>query len=151
MTNASLKNIFRSYIPTKKLWGKIWILNNTKTKKYYMFMFGEKWKILRIFFSKYFFRKIIKFWSFLGFWKFQWYFFLSFLVFHPKKIFSASEIYFCFLKKILDLIRSLHRSKIIKVGPPPQKRPFLGGGPKFICDLFQKFFNMSFKFKFVAF
>ena len=73
-------------------------------------------------------------------------FFLSFLVFHQKNNFSPSEIYFCSLKNIWGPIRPLHRSKIIKVVPPPpkKKRSFLGGGgTKFMCDLFQKIFNMK--------
>ena len=79
------------------------------------------------FFFKIFFSKNHQILVFFGILKISMVFFLSVLVFHPKIFFSASEIYFCFLKKILDLIRSLHRSKIIKVGPPPKKGRFWGG------------------------
>ena len=113
-----------------------------------MFMFGEKWKILRMFvFLKYFYRKIIKLWNFENF---NGIFFCHFWFFIQKFFFRHQKYTFVFSKKNLDLIRPLHCSKIIKVALPAQKGRFFlfffflwGGGAKFICHLFQKFFNMK--------
>ena len=54
-----------------------------------------------------YFLKMLKFDPFLGFPNFQNQFFLSFLVFHQKKIFFVLQTYFCFPKKISRLVSQI--------------------------------------------
>ena len=77
------------------------------TKIYDQSKLEKKWKILWIFPKNLLFRKILKFWCFGGFRKFQLQFFLSFLVFHQKQFFLPDQSFFCFLKKFFRSISQI--------------------------------------------